>query len=480
MALDAGRPAWAPPRPDRPRSRRRRLRARGPSTSGTASSALPPGVLGTPWYPVTKGSDRTCGGHARGEQATEEDHPRCPPPPLPASWLVAATSSCACGSAIRPASEPSRPTRTTSTWPTSRPARSSCRSATEPPIEVHAGDTYVDPDRAGPPIEVLEPAIVVEAISPSRPCRTDFRFVYLRTPVDTSSSWGSRSDVPESTLTAAAALDAIDEGVLVQDSATQVVYANRAAGELLGVDRDELRGRSELPTPSRMPVGDGRGASRALARRRRAAHRPPAASTRHGPPAPRRRHALGARVRPAIGRSVLTSLLDITALRNAEEDAATLASRLSGGHRANAPTATATATSPARASSRRASTRSSSCSPAATRARRSPSAWASRPPRSACTSATPRASSAPTRGPRRWPSPWPAAKSQRHKAGVSVVFNLARRCADYTAVASHGPAKTMTPGRRARSSRRRRSAWSRSPQRRALDAGPRAPGLPGS
>ena len=53
----------------------------------------------------------------------------------------------------------------------------------------------------------------------------------------------------DSTLTAAAALDAIDEGVLVQDSDTQVVYANRAAGELLGLDRDELRGRSELPTP---------------------------------------------------------------------------------------------------------------------------------------------------------------------------------------------------------------------------------------
>ena len=35
-----------------------------------------------------------------------------------------------------------------------------------------------------------------------------------------------------------------------------------------------------------------------------------------------------------IGRSVLTSLLDITALRNAEEDAATLASRLSGGRKA--------------------------------------------------------------------------------------------------------------------------------------------------
>ena len=55
--------------------------------------------------------------------------------------------------------------------------------------------------------------------------------------------------MPESTLTAAAALDAIDEGVLVQDSETHVVYANRAAGELLGVDREELRGRSELPTP---------------------------------------------------------------------------------------------------------------------------------------------------------------------------------------------------------------------------------------
>jgi DNA-binding CsgD family transcriptional regulator len=34
-----------------------------------------------------------------------------------------------------------------------------------------------------------------------------------------------------------------------------------------------------------------------------------------------------------IGRSVLTSLLDITALRNAEEDAATLASRLNGDRR---------------------------------------------------------------------------------------------------------------------------------------------------
>ena len=55
--------------------------------------------------------------------------------------------------------------------------------------------------------------------------------------------------MPDSTLTAATALDAIEEGVLVQDSGTQVVYANRAAGELLGLDRNELRGRFELPTP---------------------------------------------------------------------------------------------------------------------------------------------------------------------------------------------------------------------------------------
>jgi DNA-binding CsgD family transcriptional regulator len=38
-----------------------------------------------------------------------------------------------------------------------------------------------------------------------------------------------------------------------------------------------------------------------------------------------------------IGRSVLTSLLDVTALRNAEEDAATLASRLGGDRRAKRP-----------------------------------------------------------------------------------------------------------------------------------------------
>ena len=139
--------------------------------------------------------------------------------------------------------------------------------------------------------------------------------------------------MPESTLTAAAALDAIDEGVLVQDSETHVVYANRAAGELLGVDREELRGRSELPTPSECLSESGE----ALPERW-----PSAEALRTG--RPQRPRVMGlprpdggmrwVRVssRP-IGRSVLTSLLDITALRNAEEDAATLASRLNGDRR---------------------------------------------------------------------------------------------------------------------------------------------------
>ena len=140
--------------------------------------------------------------------------------------------------------------------------------------------------------------------------------------------------MPESTLTAAAALDAIDEGVLVQDSETQVVYANRAAGELLGMDREELRGRSELPTPSECLSESGE----ALPGRW-----PSADALRTG--RPQRPRVMGL-LRPdggmrwvrvssrPIGRSVLTSLLDVTALRNAEEDAATLASRLSGDRRA--------------------------------------------------------------------------------------------------------------------------------------------------
>jgi PAS domain S-box-containing protein len=140
--------------------------------------------------------------------------------------------------------------------------------------------------------------------------------------------------VPESTLTAAAALDAIDEGVLVQDSETQVVYANRAASELLGVDREELRGRSELPTPSECLSESGE----ALPERW-----PGADALRTG--RPQRPRVMGLQrpdggmrwvrvsARP-IGGSVLTSLLDVTALRNAEEDAATLASRLSGDRKA--------------------------------------------------------------------------------------------------------------------------------------------------
>ena len=136
------------------------------------------------------------------------------------------------------------------------------------------------------------------------------------------------------TLTAAAALDAIDEGVLVQDSETHVVYANRAASELLGVDREELRGRSELPTPSECLSESGE----ALPERW-----PGADALRTG--RPQRPRVMGLQrpdggmrwvrvsARP-IGRSVLTSLLDVTALRNAEEDAATLASRLSGDRKA--------------------------------------------------------------------------------------------------------------------------------------------------
>jgi len=136
--------------------------------------------------------------------------------------------------------------------------------------------------------------------------------------------------VSESTLTAAAALDAIDEGVLVQDAETQVVYANRAASELLGVDREQLRGRSELPTPCECLSESGE----ALPERW-----PSVDALRTG--RPQRPRVIGlprpdGRVRwvrvsaRPIGGSVLTSMLDVTALRTAEEDAATLASRLDG------------------------------------------------------------------------------------------------------------------------------------------------------
>lgn len=139
--------------------------------------------------------------------------------------------------------------------------------------------------------------------------------------------------MPEPTLTAAVALDVIEEGVVVQDAGDHVVYANRAASELLGVDREKLRGRSELPAPSKCLSESGE----ALADD----GWPSADALRTG--RPQRPRVMGIKrpdgrlrwvrvsARP-IGRSVLTSLQDVTALRRAEEDAAALASRLGGGN----------------------------------------------------------------------------------------------------------------------------------------------------
>jgi DNA-binding CsgD family transcriptional regulator len=142
---------------------------------------------------------------------------------------------------------------------------------------------------------------------------------------------GNSGGVREATLTAAVALDAIEEGVLVQDAGDNVVYANRAASELLGVDREELRGSSELPEPCECLSEAGEALDD---------------ESWPGPDAlrtgrPQRPRVMGikrpdggvrwvrASARP-IGRSALTSLQDITALRRAEEDAAALASRLNG------------------------------------------------------------------------------------------------------------------------------------------------------
>lgn len=132
----------------------------------------------------------------------------------------------------------------------------------------------------------------------------------------------------ETTITAAVALDAIEVGVLVQD-AEQIVYANRAASELLGLEREALRGAAQLAPPceclseSGAPIG--------------ADEWPVADALRTGrPQSPRimgvRRPDGGLRwlrvsAQP-FGRSVLTSLLDVTALRRAQDDAAALAARL--------------------------------------------------------------------------------------------------------------------------------------------------------
>jgi PAS domain S-box-containing protein len=136
--------------------------------------------------------------------------------------------------------------------------------------------------------------------------------------------------VAEPTLTAAAALDAIEEGVLVHD-AEQLVYANRAAGELLGVDREDLRGRAELAPPCECVSESGAPLSEEEwpvigALRTGRPQRPRVLGVRHPNGALR---WLRVSARP-YGRSVLTSLLDVTELRRAEEDAAALASRLDG------------------------------------------------------------------------------------------------------------------------------------------------------
>lgn len=134
--------------------------------------------------------------------------------------------------------------------------------------------------------------------------------------------------MPEPTLTAAAALDAIEEGVLVQD-AEHIVYANRAAGELLGLDRKDLRGLAQLAPPGEYVSESGAPLP--------AEDWPVADALRTG--RPQRPRVMGIRrpdgdlrwvrvsVRP-FGRSVLTSLLDVTALRRAQDDMAALAARV--------------------------------------------------------------------------------------------------------------------------------------------------------
>jgi PAS domain S-box-containing protein len=139
--------------------------------------------------------------------------------------------------------------------------------------------------------------------------------------------------VREATVTAAVALDAIEEGVLVQDAGDNVVYANRAASELLGVGRERLRGSAQLPEPYKClsesgdlledegwPARDALRTGRPQRPRVLAVKRPDGGM-----------RWLRAQARP-IGRAVLTSLQDVTALRRAEEDAAALASRLSNGN----------------------------------------------------------------------------------------------------------------------------------------------------
>ena len=156
----------------------------------------------------------------------------------------------------------------------------------EPPLEVHAGDSYVVPAGLGCSVSRYSSRPSSLRRSARRTARTNFRFVYLRTWLTQRPVGVVAPDVPESTLTAAAALDAIDEGVLVQDSETHVVYANRAAGELLGVDREDLRGRSELPTPSECLSESGEALPERWPSAEALRTGRPTASPRHGTHAP--------------------------------------------------------------------------------------------------------------------------------------------------------------------------------------------------
>ena len=82
---------------------------------------------------------------------------------------MAARSSCACGSAIRPAERAIEPDEAHEHANYVQAGALIVLIGDEPPLEVHAGDSYVVPAGLGCTFEVLEPAILVEAISPSRP-----------------------------------------------------------------------------------------------------------------------------------------------------------------------------------------------------------------------------------------------------------------------------------------------------------------------
>jgi PAS domain S-box-containing protein len=135
------------------------------------------------------------------------------------------------------------------------------------------------------------------------------------------------------TITAAVALDAIDEGVLIQDADTHILYANRAASELLGIPRSQLRTLTSYSsvweivseTGAPLPVEE-RPTVQAIRTRR--PQRAVTLGVRH---ADGRLVWLRVSVRP-VGDCVVTSLSDISDLRRVEDEAASLARRLGEGH----------------------------------------------------------------------------------------------------------------------------------------------------